>query len=136
MTKDIHQERIGAIGAVQFFPLPIRAGPGSLRSRMHFAEPLHPLFVSANAFVRERMKVSMPAILSMSEEDAGNLPVGAFIEKPMSRCEPQTTETQFGPQAHTVRDIVNRLFDSRHTPNDRRKFSEYGCEGKQRTILF
>ncbi len=96
MTKDIHEQSVGAVCAVQLFPLPVRARPGSLGSSVNFLKAPCPLRIVANPLIRERVKVSMPAILATSEDDAGNFSIRTLIEKSMSRREPQIAEAQLG----------------------------------------
>src|ERR1700760_4438852 len=77
MTKDVHEECIGAICAIQFFPLPIGANPRPLRGGVNFFEAPAPLWIATNFLIRSWVEVSMPAILVSPKDDAGDLPIRA-----------------------------------------------------------
>jgi hypothetical protein len=81
MTKDIHKQCVGAIGAVQFFPLPIGTNPRSLRRGVNFAKTLRPLWVIANPLVYLWMEVPMPSVFGAPKDDAGNLSIRSFVQE-------------------------------------------------------
>jgi hypothetical protein len=92
MAEDIHEQGIGAIRAVKFLPLPVRAKPNSFGGGMYFLETPCPSGIAANSLVGQGVKVPVPAIISTAEDDAGNLSVRAFIQEAMRDCESQVAE--------------------------------------------
>jgi hypothetical protein len=51
MTENIHQQRIGAVGAIKLPPLPICSYTRPLESRMNFIQPPIPSLIAANPIV-------------------------------------------------------------------------------------
>ena len=105
MTKDVHQQRIGAIGAVQFFPPPISTKARSLRGSVNLFEAFAPLSTAADFLVRSRMEVSMSAIVVSPKDYAGDLPIRMFVQKSIHRRESEATETEFAQRTDITRKI-------------------------------
>jgi hypothetical protein len=83
---------------------------------VNFLKAPRPLRILANPLICEWVKVSMPAILAASEDDAGNFSICTLIEKSMSRREPQIAEAQLSFQADAARRITNTLLATQHVP--------------------
>ncbi len=105
MTKDIHEQCVGAIGAVQFFPVPIGANSQPPPRGVNFAKALRPLRVIANTLVCLWMEVPMPSVFSAPKDDAGNLSISAFMQESIHRRESETAQAEFAPQTYSIRNI-------------------------------
>jgi hypothetical protein len=80
VTEDVHKECVRAVRAIEFFPFPVGPRPCALVGSVDLIESSRPFPVVTNHFVSSRMKVPMPPFLIATKDDAGNLPVGEFME--------------------------------------------------------
>jgi hypothetical protein len=51
------------------------------------------------------MEVPVTSILRTSKDDAGNLPIRAFVQESIYRRESQIAQTEFAPQTDAIRNI-------------------------------
>jgi hypothetical protein len=72
---------------------------------MHFIKPFAPPFIAADSLVRCRVEVSVLSSIISPKNDAGNLPIRAFIQKPIHRRESEIAQTEFAPQTYSFWDI-------------------------------
>src|ERR1700751_2191948 len=79
MKEDIHVKGVGACSCVQFATLSIVTGKTAPRGGVRFAKATVPLRSSANAFVGDRVKISVSGVFGFAEHDGGKLSVSALV---------------------------------------------------------
>ena len=99
ITEDIHKQCVRAVGAIELFPLPIGPRSCALVGRVDFIEASRPFPVVADHSICGGVKVPMPPFLIAAEDDAGDLPIGEFVEIFMNGRKPHVPETELTPQA-------------------------------------
>ena len=74
VAEDVHQERIGAIGAVQLHPLPVGSCANAAVGGVGLGEAARPCGVGADGGVTGGMEVAVAGVLGLfivAEDDAG-----------------------------------------------------------------
>ena len=74
VAEDVHQERIGAIGAVQLHPLPVGSCANATVCRVGLGEAARPCGVCADGGVTGGVEVAVARLLGLfvaAEDDAG-----------------------------------------------------------------
>ena len=134
MAKDAHQQRVGAVSAVQFLPRPVCACSGSPESGVDFVEPLCPLRMVTDLAPGQRMKISVPTAFIPPEKHARNPAIGSLVKKSVSLRELQSAQTEFGSQADAARNVSIRFFNARHGCHDRRTRGEYSTSSQGESV--
>ncbi len=65
---------------------------------MDLLQALRPIRALKDCGVSIRVKVSMPSVLILPEEDAGNLPIRPLVQMAAQDGKPQAAKAQFTPQ--------------------------------------
>ena len=71
VAEDVHEESVGAIGGVQFHPLPIFTSTGAARGGVGFGETAKPHGVGADLLIGGCVEVAVSAMLIAAEDDCG-----------------------------------------------------------------
>jgi hypothetical protein len=86
MAEDIHQKSVGAIGAVQFPPVPVGSCTNSGVSGVDLGKTPGPVWIGADSSIACRVKVAvtpMFVLLLMAEDDARLRACSLFMEEPI-----------------------------------------------------
>lgn len=84
VAEDVHQEGVGAVGAVEFHPLPVGSCTNAAAAGMSFGEATRPGGVGADGSVACGMEVAVAGLvglLFMAEEDAGFGTGGLLVQE-------------------------------------------------------
>jgi len=81
VAEDVHQEGVGAVGAVELHPWPVGTGAGSAMGSMDFGEAALPVGVVADGGVAGGVEVAVAGLVVAAEEDAGLAAGGLFVQE-------------------------------------------------------
>ena len=87
MAEDVHEKSVGAVGGVEFAPLPIFAGSGAAGGGVDFGEAMEPCGVGADVGVGVGMEVAVAALFVATEDDYGVGAGGDVVEEFLSAGE-------------------------------------------------
>ncbi len=79
VAEDVHQESVGAVGAVQLHPLPVGAGADTAMCGVSFGKAMMPVGVGADGGVACGMEVSVSRLFVAAKDDAGLSAGGLFV---------------------------------------------------------
>ena len=84
MAEDVHQKRVGAIGAVQLHPLPVGSCANAAVCGVGLGETAGPCGVGADGGVAGGMEVAVAGVLGLfivAEDDAGLGTGGLLVQE-------------------------------------------------------
>ncbi len=81
VAEDVHQEGVGAVGAVEFHPTPIGAGAGAAMGGVDFGEAALPFRVGADGGIAGGVEVAVAGLVVAAEDDAGLAAGGLFVQE-------------------------------------------------------
>jgi hypothetical protein len=67
VAEDVHEERVGTGGCIQFAAMSIVTGKIAPRGSMRFPKPTIPLRLPANALVGGGMEISVLGVVGLAE---------------------------------------------------------------------
>ena len=71
VAEDVHEKGVGAVGGIEFHPLPVLAGSGTAGGGVWFGEAMEPCGVGADVDVGVGMEVAVAALLVAAEDNCG-----------------------------------------------------------------
>ncbi len=84
VAEDVHQEGVGAVGAVELHPWPVGAGAGSAMGGVDFGEAVLPVGIGADGGVAVGVEVAVAGLVVAAEDDAG-LAAGGLLVQELAR---------------------------------------------------
>ena len=87
MAEDVHQEGVGAVGAVQLHPFPVGSSADAAMCGVGLCEATGPFGVGADGGVAGGVKVAVCGLFAAAEDDAGLGAGGLFVQKMVRRGE-------------------------------------------------
>src|SRR5216684_4836267 len=97
-AKYVHEQCVRTVRAIQLSPSPARAGRCPTRTGMDLREPAHPFRIGANVPVRCGIEISVLVVFGASEDDAGRLSSGQFVQRSGGDRDLLTANAEFAPQ--------------------------------------
>src|SRR5580698_4105474 len=94
IAKNIHQQCVRTIRAIQFHPSPVCPAFRFPRGSMDFFQPASPKRLRANSFVRSGVKIPVASRLVSTKDDAGYFTVQDFMEMFFRSREGQSTTAE------------------------------------------
>lgn len=99
-AKDIHQQSVRTVRAVEFLPPP-RTGLRPARRGVDFQEAPRPIRIGADVPLGDGMEISVPVVVIASEDNARNIAGSECVRRAIDGGDLLVSGSQFLPQ-HTA----------------------------------
>ena len=81
VAEDVHQESVGAVGAVELHPWPVGAGSRAAMGGMDLGEAALPFGVGADGGVAGGVEVAVAGLIVSAKDDAGLAAGGLLVQE-------------------------------------------------------
>jgi len=81
VAEDVHQEGVGAVGAVELHPGPVGAGSGAAMGGVDFGEAAVPFGIGADGGIAGWVEVAVAGLVVAAEDNAGFVAGGLLVQE-------------------------------------------------------